>query len=116
MKETIIKATEEEIWGTGFTGYLRATTNAIVKAFGDPNHDGSIDDKIRFDWHLKLVMEDGDVVVFTIYDWKDKTTFKRINDWHVGSRRGTRTAEFEVLKSLFESNVRNAKFVASDRA
>ena len=116
MKETIIKASEQEILGTGLSGYLRATTNAIVKAFGDPNHGGSIDNKIRFDWHLKLVMEDGDEIIFTIYDWKDKTSFKRIRDWHVGSRRRFRTDSFSALKSLFEGNVRNAKFVASDRA
>ena len=116
MKETIIKATEEEIWGTGFTGYLRATTNAIVKAFGDPNGNGSIDGKVRFDWRLKLVLESGYTIVFTIYDWKDKTTFKRINDWHVGSQRSSRHDDFRTLKGFFENTVRNAKLKASDRA
>lgn len=111
MKETIIKATREEIRGTGLTGYLRATANAIVKAFGDPNGSGSIDGKVRFDWYLKLVMEDGYTVIFTIYDWKDKTSFKKIRDWHVGSCHD----DFNVLKSLFKANVRNAKFIESDK-
>jgi len=111
MKETIIKATDQEIYGTGLSGYLRATTNAIVKAFGDPTHGESIDGKIRFEWQLKLVMEDGDTAVFTIYDWKDKTSFKRIRDWHVGSH----DRDIKAIRSLLEETVRNAKFEMANK-
>lgn len=111
MKEAIIRATENDIYGTGLSGYLRATTNAIVKVFGKPHTEGSIDGKTRFEWHLKLVMEDGDTVVFTIYDWKDKTPFEKVNDWHVGCH----DRDIKAVRSLLENTVRNAKVEVSGR-
>jgi hypothetical protein len=55
------------VLGTSLRGYIRATRNEIEQVFGAPTYTvTSGDDKVTTEW----VLDFGNEVVATIYDWK----------------------------------------------
>jgi hypothetical protein len=74
---------DASIHGTSLRGYIIATFDELVDAFGQPD-EGPDDsaDKITCCWRLEF--EDGTVA--TIYDWKEESTPYHRYDWHIGGK------------------------------
>ena len=88
MYELIDK--DASITGTSLQGYIEATYDDLVKAFGKPSYDSTEDgesDKVHTQWALEFENEEGDLVVATIYDWKEENAYNsRVGKyrWHIG--------------------------------
>ena len=88
MYELIDK--DASITGTSLQGYIEATYDDLVKAFGKPTYDSTEDgesDKVHTQWALEFENEEGDLVVATIYDWKEENAYNsRVGKyrWHIG--------------------------------
>ena len=67
--------------GTSLQGYINATYDQLVAAFGAPDY-GPDDqgDKVTCEWCFEF--ENG--VVATIYDWKRDCTPYGYYEWHIG--------------------------------
>lgn len=98
-------AKPKEIVGTGRIGSVRTTSKNLLDRFGMPHNQipdskesewrASLDNKVRFEWMFKS--SDGKTVI-TIYDYKEKTPFREINEWHVGGK-----GDREKIKKFFKS-------------
>ena len=91
--ESIFYATHNEIpdeidvIGTSLKGYVNATYEQLVDAFGEPMQGT---DKTDFEWHV-LFAEYGEC---TIYNWKngpnylgdDSIDVKAMTEWNIGGR------------------------------
>lgn len=77
-------------------GYIEATYDELVKAFGEPamgpNGDG---DKVTCEWEIEL-----DNQTFYIYDWKEEETPMGRYMWHIGGT--TRDAE-RIVQEAFDN-------------
>ena len=88
MYELIDK--DASITGTSLQGYIEATYDDLVKAFGKPTYDSTEDgesDKVHTQWGLEFENEEGDLIVATIYDWKEENAYNsRVGKyrWHIG--------------------------------
>ena len=88
MYELIDK--DASITGTSLQGYIEATYDDLVKAFGKPTYDSTEDgesDKVHTQWALEFENEEGDLIVATIYDWKEENAYNsRVGKyrWHIG--------------------------------
>ena len=88
MYELIDK--DASITGTSLQGYIEATYDDLVKAFGKPAYDSTEDgesDKVHTQWGLEFENEEGDLIVATIYDWKEENAYNsRVGKyrWHIG--------------------------------
>ena len=78
------------ITGSSRRGYINTTYADLVHTFGDPTY--TTDDKVTAEWTLEFLIEYNDapgsvmreVVIATIYDWKQQTTPHEPYDWHIG--------------------------------
>lgn len=112
MTYTISKADGFDMNGTSFhDGYIKATYNQLVKAFGKPLYTDVNDYKVTCEWELKIEDEDGNQVGFTVYDWKEGISPLRNRDdyyeFHIGTHTpaGTKLV-IKVLKDNFiESDI-----------
>ena len=93
MYELIDK--DASITGTSLQGYIEATYDDLVKAFGKPTYDSTEDgesDKVHTQWALEFENEDGDMIISTIYDWKERGPFDSREAskyrWHIGGNSG----------------------------
>ena len=88
MYELIDK--DASITGTSLQGYIEATYDDLVKAFGEPTFDstkGDEGDKVHTQWALEFEDEEDNLVVATIYDWKEDSAYNsRVGKyrWHIG--------------------------------
>ena len=88
MYELIDK--DASITGTSLQGYIEATYDDLVKAFGKPTYDSTEDgesDKVHTQWALEFEDEEDNLVVATIYDWKEDSAYNsRVGKyrWHIG--------------------------------
>ena len=88
MYELIDK--DASITGTSLQGYIEADFDNLVKAFGEPTFDstkGDEGDKVHTQWALEFENEEGDLIVATIYDWKEDNAYNsRVGKykWHIG--------------------------------
>ena len=88
MYELIDK--DASITGTSLQGYIEATYDDLVKAFGEPTFDstkGDEGDKVHTQWALEFEDEEDNLVVATIYDWKEDSAYNsRVGRyrWHIG--------------------------------
>ena len=88
MYELIDK--DASITGTSLQGYIEATYEDLVKAFGEPTFDstkGDEGDKVHTQWALEFEDEEDNLVVATIYDWKEDSAYNsRVGKyrWHIG--------------------------------
>lgn len=97
-------AKPKEIVGTGRIGMVRTTSKNLLERFGMPHNQipdskesewkSPLDSKVRFEWMFKSA--DGKTVI-TIYDYKDKTPFREIREWHVGGK-----GDREKMKNFFQ--------------
>ena len=102
MEFTIAKP--REIVGTGRIGTVHTSASNLLERFGMPHNQipdskesewkAPLDEKVRFEWMFKSV--DGKTVI-TIYDYKDRTPFRDINEWHVGGK-----GDREKIKKFFK--------------
>lgn len=79
--------------GTSLQGYLNASYDDLVLAFGKPTFDEtSADNKVDIEWCLEIYENDNeDPIQVTIYNWKDYDGgLRAISDpqyeWHIGGR------------------------------
>jgi hypothetical protein len=90
--------------GTSFKGYVTATFDELIDAFGQPTFtDNSGDDKVSTEWNLAFHTED-DEFVATIYDWKcydNGATCRSGNPfvWNVG---GNSYESLQAVKDVLE--------------
>ena len=81
---------DASITGTSLQGYIEATYDDLVKAFGEPTFDstkGDEGDKVHTQWVLEFEDEEDNLVVATIYDWKEDSAYNsRVGKykWHIG--------------------------------
>lgn len=97
-------ARPKEVVGTGRIATVKTTANNLLERFGMPHNQipdskesewkAPFDDKVRFEWMFKSV--DGKTVI-TIYDYKEKTPFRELNEWHVGGK-----GDREKIKKFFQ--------------
>lgn len=76
-----VKSTDQNNNGTGMQGYVRATYAQLVKTFGEPNGQESMDGKVLHSWILSI-----DGVLCTIYDYKENLDTGKAEDWHIGGK------------------------------
>ena len=71
------------IEGTGCQGYMpEGTTYAeLVKVFGEPKSNESLDGKIKVEWFGRI-----NGLQFTIYDYKSSVDPEKNTDWHIGGK------------------------------
>jgi len=79
MKHEIINY-DLPIFGTSLQGYIDATYEDIVKAFGE-SKGPSMDGKVTNRWSVLI-----DGVLCTIYDYKKNLNTGEIERWHIGGR------------------------------
>lgn len=72
------------VGGTSYRGNLTARYFDLVHCFGEPNLEESGDGKVRAEWDLEFEDEDGNLIVATIYDWKESKPIEEVTDWHIG--------------------------------
>ena len=97
-------AKPKEVDNTGRIGMVKTTSHNLLERFGMPHNQipdskesdwrSSLDNKVRFEWMFKSI--DGKTVI-TIYDYKDKTPFRQMNEWHVGGK-----GDREKIKKFFQ--------------
>ena len=80
---------------TSLMGYINATYDELVNAFGEPqfgpNESGR---KTTCEWCLKF----NDDTIATIYDWKTEFTPQEEYEWHIG---GHTENAVSVVKEVF---------------
>ena len=111
MGMMFVNDADMKIVGTSLQGYVSATYNELVTAFGEPGSTGGswmgqgtppfyadydAGDKVTAEWMLAFAVAGGDPedcdggidkcdsVVATIYDYKTGYTPMELYDWHVG--------------------------------
>ena len=97
-------AKPKELVGTGRIGIVRTTAGNLLERFGMPHNQipdskesewkAPFDDKVRFEWMFKSA--DGKTVI-SIYDYKDKTPFRELSEWHIGGK-----GDREKIKKFFQ--------------
>ncbi len=103
MKFTVLKDNDRSWeWGTSLMGYLTASYDKLVFAFGEPtNTTPSGDDKVTCEWQIRF--KDGTCA--TIYDWKEYgRSYKKVTDWHIG---GMNQRAVNYVKDVYEDAMRN---------
>lgn len=86
--------TTNNINGTGLQGYLSATYGELIKAFGHPNGEPTLDGKVKHCWAIKV-----DGLTCTIYDYKENLANGKRSDWHIG---GQAKACAQLVTEAFE--------------
>ena len=81
---------EININGTHLQGEFETTFDKLVETFGDPTNGD--DYKCDAEWEIEFEKQNGDLVVATIYNWKDGKNYcgasgdevEDITNWHIG--------------------------------
>ena len=86
---------DASVSGTSLKGHIEANYDDLVKVFGEPGYMGDRDgfgDKVWTEWALEFENEDGDMIISTIYDWKERSPFDSREAskyrWHIGGNSG----------------------------
>lgn len=87
------------VFGMGLRGYLTATYDELVAAFGQPLPP-SPNGKVKAEWMLS----DG-ATIATVYDYRSGVSPRRNTEWHVGGTDGANA----VVAATLGVNVRNAR-------
>jgi len=98
-------ASDSEVLGTSYAGVIRCKYDVIFKAFGTANFIGTTDNKVTCEWDLSYRTEEGQWIVFTIYNWKDETPPQANEMWHVGSHHKNDESIFAFLKKALRCDV-----------
>ena len=93
----------ENIYGTSLQGYIKASYEQLLAAFGPPNPKLCDNYKTDVEWAFEF--KDG--TISTIYNWKDGLCYQgddgdpveSITDWHVG---GTHKDALTKVKEKIE--------------
>lgn len=92
--------------GTSLQGYMNASYDSLVEAFGEPQYtETSGDGKVDIEWNLKITEKDfGESHDVTIYNWKDydgglTARTEQDYNWHIGGRTSLASV---YIKEAFE--------------
>ena len=88
--------------GTSYAGIIRCDFEVLKANFGTPGVRPITLDEVSCCWNLSLRLDDGLWLVFTIYNWKDKTEPKENEMWHVGSMHVDDHAIFDFLRRVLK--------------
>lgn len=82
-----------DLTGTSFhDGYIKATYNQLVSAFGEPVYEDINGYKVTCEWELKIVVDGYAIPVeFTVYDWKEDVSPLEDRDSYYEFHIGTQT-------------------------
>lgn len=93
---------DAEVTGTSLQGHIKATYDDLVKAFGKPAYDSTEhgeSDKVHTQWALEFENEEGDLVVATIYDWKEDNPYNSrygTYNWHIGGN------DYQAVSAVYD--------------
>jgi len=93
---------DAEVTGTSLQGHIKATYDDLVKAFGKPAYDSTEhgeSDKVHTQWALEFENEEGDLVVATIYDWKEDNAYNSrygTYNWHIGGN------DYQAVSAVYD--------------
>ena len=66
-------------------GHIKTTYDKLVELFGKPTYsDADPYEKVNAEWTVQTENEDGDIVKFSIYNWKTGSVPTEEYDWHIG--------------------------------
>jgi hypothetical protein len=97
--------------GTSLQGYLVASYDDLVHAFGPPTYDDtSGDNKVDIEWVLTVqdATYEDETFIVTIYNWKDydggiEATSNPQYEWHIGAKSKLQAM---TLKEIFEEKMK----------
>lgn len=104
-QKKLVRATTDEVIGSAFAAYLKASYAALANKLGQPNDKTqpgewmSYDRKSKAEWAFKL--RANGTAVITIYDYKDDRPVQEVTRWHVGRKGHIDIALF--LKERFKN-------------
>ena len=113
---------DANITGTSLQGHIEADFDDLVKAFGKPTYDSIEDgpsDKVHTQWALEFEDEEGDLVVATIYDWKEDSPFaSRVGtyNWHIGGNSYAAVEAVYDYAKAYESTQGGVAFFGEETA
>ena len=66
-------------------GKIKTTYDKLVEIFGEPTYtDADPYEKVNCEWTVQTENEDGDIVKFSIYNWKTGSVPTEEYEWHIG--------------------------------
>ncbi len=66
-------------------GHIKTTYDKLVELFGKPTYsDADPYEKVNAEWTVQTENEDGDIVKFSIYNWKTGSVPTEEYNWHIG--------------------------------
>ena len=95
--------TKASMCGTSFKGTIKTTKEDLIKALGEPTPYYGGDGKVDIDWAILATTEEGEKVLFTVYNWKTEGVPQGLYDWHIG---GTESASVLAAYELIENGVK----------
>lgn len=91
---------------SSYAGVIRCGYDVLAAAFGEPDPEALCSDgKVTCEWTMELEIKSGETIVFTIYNWKDKTPPAENDMWHVGSHHHNDPALFAFLGKTLRCDV-----------
>ena len=92
--------------GSSLVGYVEATYEELIKAFGEPTYgEPSADEKVQKEWNLEFETADGNLTVATIYDYcaGERGYLEPGYRWHVGGYKYDALELVEEALSTFRA-------------
>ena len=100
MKHTKKILKIDDIFGTGFVGvYIQTTLRKLRDEFGCESFVNSINEKITHEWGFKIINEDDEDGILTIYDWKEYKEIQLDEElkYHIGGKNISKEDILEFL-------------------
>jgi len=105
MRTQIRPIEQRNIVGTSYAAVICCEFDVLEESLGTPNLDPTIDDKTTCSWNLSYRTDDGEWLVFTVYNYKDDTPPQENEMWHVGSNHKNDDALFEFLERILRCDI-----------
>jgi len=66
-------------------GEIKTTYDKLVEVFGKPTYtDADPYEKVNAEWSIEAETDEGDLVKFSIYNWKTGSIPTEEYEWHIG--------------------------------
>lgn len=75
-----------------YDGVIKNTGREIIQALNIHPNEGD-GDKVIYNWDIDAFFDNGDLVSFAIYDWKEYREFDldEVIEWHIGTKNYSET-------------------------
>jgi hypothetical protein len=85
---------------SSYKGVIKTTYDALVETFGKPTYtDADPYEKVNAEWTVEAETDEGDLVKFSIYNWKTGSVPTGAYEWHIGGYSFDAVeAAYEVIK------------------